>query len=58
MPSVAVNRWILVAGLANTAYLLSDYAALARTPVTVVTPVLGTSTLLVVVLGIVIVVRA
>lgn len=48
VPSVALNRWILVASLANTAYLLSYYAALARTPVTVVTPVLGTSTLLVV----------
>jgi drug/metabolite transporter (DMT)-like permease len=47
-PSIDLNRWILVASLANTAYLLSYYAALARTPVVVVTPVLGTSTLLVV----------
>lgn len=48
VPSVAANRWILVASLANSAYLLAYYAALARTPVAVVTPVLGTSTLLVV----------
>lgn len=45
---VDLNRWLVVASLANTVYLLSYYAALTRTPVTVVTPVLGTSTLLVV----------
>lgn len=48
VPSIDVNRWILTASLANTAYLLSYYAALVRTPVSVVTPVLGTSTLLVI----------
>lgn len=48
-PSIDLNRWIILASLANTAYLLSYYAALARIPVVVVTPVLGTSTLLVVV---------
>lgn len=42
------NRWLLVAALANTGYLLAYYAALALAPVSVVTPVLGTSTLLVV----------
>lgn len=49
VPTVDVNRWLVVASLANTAYLLSYYAALVRTSVSVVTPVLGTSTLLVVV---------
>ena len=48
VPSVAVNRWLIVASVANTVYLSAYYAALARTPVAVVTPVLGTSTLLVV----------
>lgn len=48
VPSIEMNRWIVIASLANTAYLLSYYAALARTPVVIVTPVLGTSTLLVV----------
>lgn len=48
VPSIDVNHWVIVASLANTAYLLSYYMALARTPVSVVTPVLGTSTLLVV----------
>lgn len=42
------SRWLVVAAVANTAYLLAYYAALARTPVTVATPVLGTSTLFVV----------
>ncbi|TQQ81943.1 DMT family transporter [Halonotius roseus] len=48
VPSVAGNRWLIVASVANTVYLSAYYAALARTPVAVVTPVLGTSTLLVV----------
>lgn len=48
LPTVTLDRWVLVAGLANTGYLLAYYAALARAPVAVVTPVLGTSTLLVV----------
>ncbi len=47
-PSVGFDRWLVVASLANTVYLLAYYAALVRTPVAVVTPVLGTSTLLVV----------
>lgn len=46
--SIGVNRWLVAASVANTAYLLSYYAALARTPVAVVTPVLGASTLFVV----------
>lgn len=45
---MAVSRWLVVAGVANTAYLLAYYAALARTPVAVVTPILGASTLFVV----------
>lgn len=47
--NVSVNRWLITASIANTGYLLSYYAALARAPVAVVTPVLGVSTLLVVV---------
>lgn len=46
--SISVNRWLITASVANTAYLLAYYAALSRTPVTVVTPVLGISTLFVV----------
>lgn len=49
--TVCLDRWLLIAGIANTGYLLAYYAALVRTPVAVVTPVLGTSTLLVVVGG-------
>lgn len=48
VPSVDVNRYLVVASLANTAYLLAYYAALSRAPVSVVTPVIGTSTVLVV----------
>lgn len=48
-PSGSVDRWTLLAGLANTVYLLAYYAALARAPVVVVTPVMGLSTLFVVV---------
>lgn len=48
VPSIEFDRWLVVASLANTAYLLAYYAALARTPVSVVAPVLGTSTVLVV----------
>lgn len=48
VPSVDLNRWLVVASLANTGYLLAYYASLARAPVSVVTPVLGTSTVLVV----------
>jgi len=43
------NRWVVVASVANTGYLLAYYAALARAPVAVVTPVLSLSTLFVVV---------
>ncbi|MDT3434893.1 DMT family transporter [Haloarcula sp. 1CSR25-25] len=46
--ALSVNRWLIVASVANTVYLLAYFAALARTPVSVVTPVLGTSTLFVV----------
>lgn len=42
------NRWLLVAGVANTGYLLAYYGALSRAPVAVVTPLLGVSTLFVV----------
>lgn len=45
---IGVNRWLIAASVANTVYLLAYYAALARTPVTIVTPVLGVSTLFVV----------
>jgi drug/metabolite transporter (DMT)-like permease len=48
-PTISANRWLVAASVANTAYLLSYYAALARTPVSVVTPILGASTLFVVV---------
>jgi drug/metabolite transporter (DMT)-like permease len=48
-PSVSVDRWTVVAGLGNTGYLLAYYAALARAPVVVVTPVMSLSTLFVVV---------
>ena len=47
-PDISVNRWLLVASVANTSYLLSYFAALDRIPVSVVTPVLSTSTLFVV----------
>lgn len=47
-PSIRPNRWLLMAAVANTAYLASYYAALARAPVTVVMPILGSSTLFVV----------
>lgn len=43
-----VDRWVLAAGLANTVYLLSYFLALDHAPVSVVTAVLGSSTLLVV----------
>lgn len=46
--SVAVTRPLLVAGVANTAYLLAYYAALSRARVVVVTPVLATAPLFVV----------
>ncbi|TQQ82762.1 hypothetical protein EGH24_04790 [Halonotius terrestris] len=46
--SLQVTRWLLVASVANTVYLLAYYAALARIDVAVVTPVLGLSTLFVV----------
>lgn len=44
---LSVTRWSLVAGVANTVYLMAYLAALARAPVSVVTPVLGVSPLLV-----------
>lgn len=46
--SITLDRWLGLAALANTVYLLAYYAALARIPVSVATPILGTSTLLVV----------
>lgn len=45
---MATSRWLVVAAVANTAYLIAYYAALARAPVAVITPVLGASTLFVV----------
>lgn len=47
-PSLVLNRWLVVAGVANTSYLLAYYGALARAPVVIVTPIMGISTLLVV----------
>lgn len=47
-PSVSIDRWVVLAGLANTGYLLAYYAALALTPVIVVTPIMSLSTLFVV----------
>lgn len=47
-PGIDANRWLLAASVANTTYLLAYYAALALTPVAVVTPILGASTLFVV----------
>ena len=41
------TRWTLVAGVANTVYLVAYLAALARAPVSLVAPVLGASPLLV-----------
>lgn len=46
--SMRVTRWLLVASVANTTYLVAYYAALARIDVAVVTPILGLSTLFVV----------
>lgn len=46
--SLNTNRWLVIAAVANTGYLLAYYAALVRAPVSVVTPVLGSSTLFVV----------
>jgi len=50
------TRWTLVAGVANTVYLVAYLAALARAPVSIVAPVLGASPLLVL-LGSVVVAR-
>jgi drug/metabolite transporter (DMT)-like permease len=47
-PSVSIDRWLTVAGLANTGYLLAYFGALERAPVVVVAPVMGVSTLFVV----------
>lgn len=44
-------RWFVLAGLANTLFLLGYYLGLAVAPVSVVTPILATSTLWVVVLS-------
>ena len=46
--SIELNRWLVAASLANTIYLLTYYAALVRAPVSLVTPILGSSTVLVV----------
>jgi drug/metabolite transporter (DMT)-like permease len=45
--SIHPTRWLLLASLANTVYLGAYLAALARAPVSVVTPILGASPLLV-----------
>lgn len=42
-----VTRWSFTAGIANTVYLLAYLAALGRAPVSLVTPILGVSPLLV-----------
>lgn len=47
--SIRPNRWLVLAGVVNTVYLVSYLAALARIPVSVVTPILGASPLLVLV---------
>ncbi|WP_226010111.1 EamA family transporter [Halomicrobium salinisoli] len=46
---VGRNRWLVLAGLANTLYLGAYLAALDRAPVSVVAPILGASPLLVLV---------
>ena len=47
-PSISIDRWLSVGGLANTGYLLAYVGALERAAVVVVTPVLSVSTLFVV----------
>lgn len=47
-PALVGDRWLLFAGLANTVYLFAYYASLARLPVATVAPVIGSSTLFVV----------
>lgn len=49
LPSLTADRWLALAGAANTTYLLAYYAALSRAPVVVVAPVTSVSTLFVVV---------
>lgn len=46
--SMKTSRWVVIAAIANTGYLLAYHGALARSPVTVVTPVVGSSTVFVV----------
>jgi drug/metabolite transporter (DMT)-like permease len=46
--AIEANRWLVLASVANTVYLLAYYAALSRIPVSVVTPVMSVSTLFVV----------
>lgn len=46
-PSLRPTRWVALAALANTAYLAAYLMALSRTPVSVVTPIIGASPLLV-----------
>lgn len=50
-PAIEPNRWVALASVANTIYLAAYFAALARAPVSVVTPILGTSPLLVILGG-------
>lgn len=47
--SFAATRWSLLAGITNTTYLVAYLAALDSAPVSVVTPILGASPLLVLV---------
>lgn len=47
-PSISADRWLVLAGVANTGYLLAYYGALARAPVVIVTPVTSLSTIFVV----------
>lgn len=46
--SLSLNRWLLAASVANTGYLLAYYLALSQAPVSIVTPLLGLSTLFVI----------
>lgn len=42
------DRWLVLAGVANSVYLLAYYAAVARIPVATAAPLMGSSTLFVV----------
>jgi len=48
LPAVVGDRWLVVAGVANTVYLFAYYASIARLPVATAAPVIGSSTMFVV----------